>query len=164
MQSRLIIFLLAAVLPFAATAKTKTCTGREKSEISAIYTDFRRASREGNLPKVKALSTRAIAQQITDFEKNIKDQSALARQMGGFSPALEDAREIKCETSGDKSRLIIRSETKSEDKSTVVAQVFSVVMFEKVNDRWLVGIKASTSPFETQPLSTLLTHGQLQLP
>lgn len=164
MQNRSITLLLVAMMPFMALAKAESCSKSEKSEISTSYIEFSRASRAGDLSKVKALSTKAIAQEITDFEKNVKDQSALARQMGGFSPALEDAQDITCEKSGDKFRLILKSTTKSEDKSKVVAQVFSVTMFEKVGSKWFVGIKASTNPFQTQPLASLLKHDQLQLP
>ncbi len=164
MRFTVIVFSIVALLPLSAIAKVSICTDAEKAEIFASYVKFRSASKAGDLRKVKALSTPAVAQQIADFERTVKDQSMLARQMGGFSPALEEAREVKCEISGKKSRLTIQSETKSQDKSAVVTRVFSVVMFEKAGEGWLVGIKGSTNPFDSQPLESLLKHEQLQLP
>jgi len=155
---------LVAIWPFVAVTAAESCTSSEKSEIMASYGSFRRASREGNLQAVKALSTKDVVRDISSFETSVNDPSVLARQMGAFSPDLQDAKEIKCEVSGDRSRLIARSETRSEDKATIVAQVFSVVMFQKLGKQWLVGVKASTNPFKTEPLNSLLVHDQLKLP
>lgn len=152
----------ALVLPVAA--QTKNCSAADKAETSAQYDRFRNASRAGDLELVRALSTPEVARQIRDFEKSSPDKAALAQMMGGISPALADAVSVRCERSGDKARLIIHTETRSEDGKSVAAQVFSVVMLERTDAQWRVGVKATTNPFETQPLDTLLVHQALRLP
>lgn len=148
----------------SAGAKVQSCTATEKSEISMSYENFRNASRAGDLAKVQIWSTSDVARQISEFEKTSGDKAALARQMGGVSPALADALGVTCETAGKKARLIVKTETRSGDKKSVVADVFSVVMFERQNGSWRVGVKASTSPFQTQSVDTLLVHQELRLP
>ena len=155
--------LTLACAGFAASAHAATCSPGQQSEMSTTYNAFRSASRAGDLKQVKALSSPDVATQIKSFEKNTSNLAALARQMGGVMPVLATAKSVACEYSGKKARLIISTEAVSDSGQRV--PVSSVVMFEQVRGRaWLVGDKATTSPFSAQPASELLKHKELQLP
>ena len=157
-----IAFTLACA-SFTTVACAATCPPDLNSQVTTAYNAFRSASRAGDLAQVKALSSLAVAAQITDFEKNSNNPSALARQMSSVMPVLAAATKIACEYSGKKARIIITTETASQSGQRV--PVSSVVMFESVPGRgWLVGDKTMTSPFSAQPVSEILKHEALQLP
>lgn len=160
--------VLAALLTLAwsgvaASVDAATCSPGQKSGMSTTYSAFRAASRAGDLKQVKALSSLHVASQIQSFEKTANNPAALARQMGGVMPEIATAKNVTCEHSGKRARLIIRTEAVSDSGQRV--PVWSVVMFEQVQGRaWLVGEKATTSPFTAQPVSDLLKFKELQLP
>lgn len=163
------VFLVSAMANDVAQAGD--CTAQQKREIVATYESFRSASRAGNLSQVKELSTSAVVSEVVKFEKTAPDAASLARQMSAFLPGLSYAKDLQCEYSQKRARLIIKTETAEqvltftqEDRPSKVIPA-SVVMFEHVHgSKWLVGVKASTSPFSPEPIESLLKHEILQLP
>ena len=117
------------------------------------------------------MSTSTVVSEIVKFEKTAPDTASLARQMSALLPELSSAKDLQCEYSQKRARLIIKTEaaeqvikfTQEERPSKVIPA--SVVMFEYVHgSKWLVGVKASTSPFSPEPIESLLKHEKLQLP
>lgn len=162
MQYKLVFFSLSVAL-FSDVASAEICTAKQKEAVATAYETFRSASRSGDLNQVKALSTEAIARQIVAFEKNAPSAASLARMMGALSPALAEGTDIRCEQRQLKARLII-STVAVDKRSGKQVPVASVVMFEQAHgNKWLVGMKGSTTPFSAQPLETLLQHDAFRL-
>jgi len=158
------IYVLLFTALANGVAQAGDCTAQQKREIVAAYESFRSASRAGNLSQVKKLSTNAVVSEIAKFEKSAPDAASLARQMSAFSPELSYAKDLRCEYSQERARLIIKTEAVQERPKKVIP-VTSVVMFEHVQGpNWLVGEKGTTSLFSPEPAEPMLQHEKLQLP
>jgi hypothetical protein len=163
MDYKLAFSSLLSVALFSGFADAAICTAEQKDAVSTAYETFRSASRSGDLSRVKAMSTPAINGKIAAFEKSAPSATDLARMMGALSPALADGTNVHCEQRLRKARLLISTVTMDRSSGKKVP-VTSVVMFEQgPGDKWLVGMKGSTSPFSAQPLETLLQHEEFRL-
>ncbi len=148
----------------SALAQTDRCKPQQQSELSASYQQFRSASRAGDLNQVKALSSRSVLPDITAFEKTATNASYLARQMGSVMPALAEAKDLRCELSGQRARFVILTQAVDRDSKNTIP-ITTIVMFERgPGAKWLVGEKAMTNPFSPQSPESLLQHEKLRLP
>lgn len=158
------ILVVLCAVPFSALAQVDRCMAQQKSELSAVYEEFRSASRAGNLDQVKTLSTKAVSAEIAAFEKSAPNTSFLARQMGSVMPALSDAKDLRCELGGRRARFILQTEAVDRDSKKPIP-ITTIVMFERAaRQQWLLGEKAMTNPFSPQSPESLLQHGKLRLP
>lgn len=158
------IVIVLCTVSFSALAQVDRCTPGQESELSAIYDKFRSASRAGDLDQVKNLSTKAVSAEIAAFEKNAPNASSLARQMGSVMPALSEAKDVRCEFGGQRSRFIIRTEAFDRGSKKAIP-ITTIVMFERAaGQQWMVGEKAMTNPFSPQSPESLLQHEKLRLP
>jgi hypothetical protein len=142
------------------------CDTELREKLNSLYTAFLQAAKADDLSAVKRFSTIEDATAIAQAEKSGNDKSTIGRMMYAFSPRLEGARDIRCEQSKNRARLIITHEVRGETngKPHVPRDGFGVVMFEQQGKEWKVGKKASTQPMANAPLSDLLKHEALQLP
>lgn len=158
------ILILLCFFSINALAQPSRCLPQEQSELSVAYEQFRSASRAGDLNQVKMFSSRSVLADISEFEKAAPSASDLARQMGFVMPLLSEAKEIRCEISGQRARFVLLTEsTDRESKKTI--PITTVVMFwRESGTKWLVGEKAMTNPFSPQSPDELLRHEMLRLP
>lgn len=158
------LLILLCYVSFNVQAQPTRCVPQQQSELSAVYEQFRLASRTGDLNRVKALSSRSVLADISVFEKTAPSASDLARQMGFVMPLLSEAKDTRCENSGQRARFVLLTESVDrESKKTI--PITTVVMFERESGaKWLVGEKAMTNPFSPMSPEALLQHEKLRLP
>lgn len=161
-----VLLLCCSFMGADVIAAPIACDTELREKLISLYTAYLQAAKTEDISAVKRFSTIEDATEVTQAEKSGNDKTKIGRMMYAFSPRLEGAREMRCEHSQNRARLIITHEVRSETngKPNVPRDGFGVVMFEQQGKEWKVGKKASTQPLAVAPLSDLLKYDALQLP